>query len=98
MKDVWSFIKWQWQRSSYTVTDKLWFLGGFFMGSAAYSAYFHPEEGTPVQLYIGVSCWIIVLLKWIIWDTTKHQWAKFQKEKAELFNTIKESENASKSR
>lgn len=88
MKEVWYFLKWKW--SKYTFTDKCWFIGAFFIGSATYDMYFHPEQGTPWQAVVGFGLWFTILLKWMFVDTIKEQWQRYKKEKAELLNTIKE--------
>lgn len=88
MKEVWYFLKWKWAK--YSFADKLWFGGAFLMGSATYDMYVHPQDPIPLRAYIGLGLWFCILLKWFIVDTTKEQWAKYKKEKADLLNTIKE--------
>lgn len=32
------------------------------------------------------------MLKWVVWDGSREQWKKYQKEKQELLDTIKNSD------
>lgn len=88
MKEVWYFLKWKW--AQFTITDKLWFLGAFFIGSASYNIFTHPHEPMPLQAYIGFGLWFCILLKWFVVDAWKDQWQRYQKEKASLLNVIKD--------
>lgn len=93
MKEVLYFIKWHWDKMS--VSQRIWLLGCAFFG-ASIPAYIDGDM-SPWQSIIAFTIWGVVFLKWFIWDTTKHSFQTFRKEKTNMFNTIKESEHASKS-
>jgi len=95
MKEVWLFLKWKWAK--FTFADKCWFGGAFLVGSGTYEMWTHPQDPIPLRVLVGFGLWFTVLTKWFIVDQIKDQWLKYKKEKSELFNTIKESEHASKS-
>lgn len=83
MKEVLNFIKWQWAK--WSVSNKLWLLGCVFLGAAIGE----PDKDISLILAaIGSFIWIGILLHMIVWEGTKTQWARYKKEKAQLFDTI----------
>lgn len=84
MKEVWSFIRWQAARFKFT--DWVWFLGCGFVGAGISAS---PERAQTFYL-IGGGLMMLLVLKWFIWDTTRSQWERYKREKADLFKTIKE--------
>lgn len=84
MKEVWSFIRWQAAR--FKASDWIWFLGCGFVGAGISAS----PERSQTYFIIGGLLMGSLLLKWAIWDTTRSQWERYKREKADLFKTIKE--------
>jgi len=87
MKELWSFLTWQWTKFEFW--QKCWIVSAAFFGAALVSE-------PPYVFYLSLVPMIVVLgsmLKWVIWDGSKSQWERYQKEKKELLDTIKNSDN-----
>lgn len=93
MKEFLHFLKWQWNKL--VISQKFWLLGCAFFG-AGITEYLNGNF-KPWQAMVAFSIWGIIFLKWFIWDTINHSFQEFRKEKTNMFNTIKETEHASKS-
>jgi hypothetical protein len=86
MKDVWNFVSWQWKKFEFW--QKCWIVSAAFFGAAMVSE-------PPYVFYLSLVPMIVILgsmLKWVVWDGSQEQWRKYQKEKQELLDTIKNSD------
>lgn len=84
MKEFWLFAKWQWAK--WETWQKLWILGMFFLGAGS-------SAEPPVSMYLLAVPMAIFggyMAKWFFWDGPRSAWQSYKKEKAELFQTIKE--------
>lgn len=84
MKEVWAFLRWQAAR--FNTGDWIWFVGCGFIGAGISAS----PERAPTLYTIGGLVMASLFVKWFIWDTARSQWDRYKREKAELFNTIKE--------
>lgn len=90
MKNILDFFKWQWGKFEFW--QKCFVGSSFFFGAAL-------AAPSPYNLWLSYIPMIVVfgfLTKWMIWDGTRSQWQKYQKEKQGLFDTIKDSETINK--
>ncbi len=86
MKEVWSFLSWQWTK--WELWQKCWIVSSAFFGASLVA-------DAPYNLYLSVIPMIVVcgtMIKWVIWDGSKSQWERYQREKQELLDTIKNSD------
>lgn len=84
MKDVLLFVKWWWQRREPTdFWTKVWFVGLFFFGAGI-------GTGNIYLSVIAVICFMSGAIKWLFWEPIRSSFAKFQEERAGLFETIKD--------
>ncbi len=86
MKEIFKFISWQWNQ--WESWQKVWICSSAFVGAAIGA----PQ---PYAYYLGIIPTVIVLgymIKWVVWDGAKAQWQKYQKEKQDLLETIKNSD------
>jgi len=91
MKDVWLFVKWQYSKLEFW--QKIFIVNFFLMGFTA-------ARTDEVSRYIFIFTIMVPFLymtKWFLIDSIRASWKKFKEQKANLFNTIKEADNASKS-
>jgi ABC-type nickel/cobalt efflux system permease component RcnA len=85
MKEVIGFLRWQ--ISKYKFSDWVWFVGCGLIGSGLAAS---EAETSKTMLIAGGALLLTLMLKWMIWDTTRSQWDRYKREKANLFKTIKE--------
>lgn len=86
MKEVWNFVSWQWKKFEFW--QKAWIISAGFFGAAL-------TADPPYTFYLSLVPMIVVLgymIKWVVWDGSKEQWKRYQKEKQELLDTIKNSD------
>ncbi len=84
MKDAVLFIKWWWARRTPTdVWTKVYFAGLFFSGVGIGSSNLWLSA-------MGVACFISGAVKWLVWEPITNSFKKFQEERANLFETIKD--------
>lgn len=85
LKEYYGFVKWTLR--GWTTGQKFWLLGCAFLGAsigepdATISSYL---------LYIGLGIWFLVYINYVAFDIIRSQFARYKKEKAELFTTIDE--------
>lgn len=83
MKEILSFVKWQW--SQWELWQKGYIVGAFFAGAGLAA----PE---PYDIYLFAIPMIILFLwscKWMVWDTLQESLSKYKKEKRQLLDVIK---------
>ena len=68
-------------------TQRIYLLGAAFLGAAIGES--DPNASKQLMM-IGFGIWFAILLKWFVWDGTRSSWADYKKEKADLFETIKQ--------
>ncbi len=86
MKELFNFIKWQWNQ--WEAWQKVWVFSSVFLGAS-----FGASE--PYSYYLAIVPTVVTLsyvIKWVVWDGTKSQWNRYQEHKQKLFDTIKHSE------
>ena len=84
MKELISFIKWQWNKWEFW--QKSFIVSAAFFGAGVTA----PSPYSYYLLMIPTSVTLFWMLKWVIWDGTRTAWLNYKKEKANLFNTIKD--------
>ncbi len=83
MKEIWLFVKWQWNRWEFW--QKCYIVGAFFFGMGL-------GLPNPYRTYVMIIPVVMLLVsfgKWWIWDQLIESWNRYKKEKSELFDTIK---------
>jgi Na+-driven multidrug efflux pump len=86
MKEIWSFLCWNWQ--SWEGWQKMFVFAMFLQGAGW-------GMSSGLGMYVsGLGAGIILsyLLKWIVWDGLKSSWSKYKSHRNELLTTIKESD------
>jgi hypothetical protein len=84
MKELINFIKWQWGKWEFWQKS-------FIFGSAFFGAGVTAEAPYSIYLFMIPSGIVIFwMTKWLVWDGTRTAWLSYKKEKANLFNTIKD--------
>jgi len=80
------FLQWQWRQ--FDAWQKWWMVGMFFFGAGV-------GASDPYQRYLLAIPFLIItlsLLKWILWDGIKHQWAQFNQEQQKIVDIMKGTE------
>ena len=85
MKEILNFVVWQWNK--FQTWQKGYIVGAFFVGAGIMAPQPWSNYIFAVPM-IMLFCWTA---KWWIWDELKKSWNKYQDEKQNLFNTIKDS-------
>jgi hypothetical protein len=84
--DFFRFIRWHWR--NYETWQKWWLFAFFMLGVGL-------GRDEPSRYYfwsVAICIFLFYTGKWWIWDATKNSWQKYQKEKQDLFETIKTSD------
>jgi len=84
MKELINFIKWQWGKWEFWQKSFIFssvFFGAGITADAPYSTYL---------FMIPTGVMFFWMTKWFVWDGAKTAWLNYKKEKANLFNTIKD--------
>lgn len=85
MKEILNFIRWQWQK--FERWQKLWIIGCVFFGAGMTA----PDSVRNYLIAVPIAIFFIYTFKWWIWEPTIASWESYKKEKAQLFDTIKDS-------
>lgn len=86
MKEIFNFLKWQWRK--WELWQKMYILSAFIIGVGF--AADHPYRG-----WIILSGLVVMFghaIKWFLWDRAVESWNEYKKEKQNLFETIKTSD------
>jgi hypothetical protein len=86
IKDVITFIQWQWNKFEFW--QRCFIFSSFFFGAALVAE-------PPYVFYFTIIPMVVVfgfMFKWFFIEPTVKAWNKYQEEKTQLFATIKESE------
>lgn len=86
MKKFAAFLKWHY--NSWSFTQKLWILAAACFGWGAADYIKTGEPGVSIQ--IAWALWIVIFLKWFVWDMISASWKRFENERKDLFKTIDE--------
>lgn len=86
MKKVFEYLKWVLNR--WTFSQKMWILGAYFFGWGIMDYIKTQEINTAIS--IAFTIWGITFIKWFVWDPILDSWARFDKERKDLFKTIDE--------
>ena len=84
MKDFLLFVKWQYAKLEFW--QKVFIVSSFVMGFTA----FRTDELSRVLFWTSLMIPVVYMFKWFVIDSMIENWKRFKKEKANLFNTIKE--------
>lgn len=83
MKELLSFVKWQWQQwkvwQRVYITAMTCFLIGVFLPG-------------PYNLYVTIlpiAVLLVMVAKWGVWDMLQASWCRYKSEKRKLFDVIK---------
>ena len=88
MKDIIGFFQWHWRQ--WTASQRFYILGAAFFGAGIPDYWKTGETNLMLRLALGI--WILVFLKWFMWDLSVDSWNRYKKEKYGIFDTIKESD------
>ncbi len=86
MKELINFIKWQW--SKWEFWQKSFIISSAFFGAGV-------TASAPYSIYlfmVPASVMLFWMTKWLVWDGARTAWLNYKKEKANLFNSIKDSD------
>lgn len=83
MKEVFSFLKWQWQKWQLWQRVYITAMSCFLIAMLLPEPYSRYAVAIPIAILFGM------IGKWWIWDNIKESWSKYKQEKKELFNVIK---------
>lgn len=86
MKDIFNFLRWQWRK--WESWQKMYMLSAFTIGVGLAS-----EQ--PYKFYIILTGFGIMFgyaVKWFMWDRIIESYQEYKKEKSQLFETIKTSD------
>lgn len=86
MKEFLYFLKWHWDKWSWS--QRVYLVGAGFFGSGV--AEWITTNVMPWQIQVAFTIWAAVLSKWVFWDSTIASWKNYKKEKSDLFKTIEE--------
>ena len=84
---VWYFLQWQWQQ--FDAWQKMWMVAFFFFGAGIGA-----EKGSThetVFYTMSVTIFICLFLKWMLWDSIRDQWIRFNKEQEHLIKIMKDT-------
>lgn len=85
LKEYWEFTKWTFR--GWTTGQKLFLLGCGFLGAA----FGDPDPvNSKFLLYTGLGIWAIAYSNYVVFDIIRSEFARYKKEKANLFTTIDE--------
>lgn len=88
MGKVLHFIQWKYRQ--WDLWQKIWLVGAFFSG--CYLSAVKDSTTEAVSMYISVGLFVLVFLKWFVWDTIKYQWDQYQEEQERIVKILKDSE------
>lgn len=86
MKNFFNFITWGWKKLE--VWQKLY----VFAMILQIVGWISPNPYSIVFISIGLGIILSTMIKWFIWDSIKTSWKNYNKEKSQLFDTIKQSD------
>jgi hypothetical protein len=86
MKEIWSFLHWNWQR--FEGWQKMFMFAMFLQGAGWGMS---GDKGLYIS-GLGMGIILSYLLKWFVWDAIKSSWAKYKSHRNELLTTIKDSD------
>lgn len=86
MKEVFNFLKWQWQKFEFW--QKCFVGSSFFIGASIVAE-------PPYDQYLGMVPLVIVgafFIKWVVIDGTRSAWQRYKQERNQLLTTIRDSD------
>lgn len=86
MKDIFKFIRWQWNKFEFW--QKCWIVSMTAFGAGI------TQDGVTSKILIAIPMLVIFsfALKWFIWDRAIESWKEYKEEKSSLFEKIKTSD------